>query len=129
MGNFESLVSSADTEHIDSADKDKARAALGEAKAWLEAETAKQDALPQHADPVLLASALDAKVSTLTSACAALTKPKPRPKPAETPKPAADAAAADAAAAGEAAPAAAAEGNESAPAAAAPASADGMDVD
>lgn len=116
ISTYEQLAASPDTDHIESADKEKATAALSEAKAWMEAECAKQDALPKHAEPTLLTSAIDAKLASVKAACAVLNKPKPKPKPAEV-KPTAEA---------EMAPAA--EGAAAAPAAA-PAAADGMDID
>lgn len=119
ISKMEALAASADTEHIAAADKSKATEELAAAKSWLDAEQAKQDALPKSADPTLLVAQLRAKCTALEASCAVLKAPKPAPKPAE---PAASAGAPAASAAdGDAAPAAAAD----APAAAA----DGMDID
>jgi heat shock protein 4 len=121
LASMDALAHSAETEHIDSADKAKAVDTLGAAKAWLSAEKAKQDALPKHADPVLMTAAVDSKRESVEAACAALKKQKPKPKP-EAAKPVEPAAEAAAAPAAEAAAAPAAE-------AGAPAAADGMDID
>jgi heat shock protein 4 len=76
-------------DHIDKADKDKISAELDNARTWLVASRAKQDALPQTANPVLLTADLIARKNNLEKlAKPILSRPKPKPKPAEAPKPA-----------------------------------------
>jgi len=77
-------------EHIDKADKDKIVGELDNARNWLAQARAKQDALPQSANPAFLSADLTSRKNNLEKlAKPILSKPKPKPKPAE-PKPAAE---------------------------------------
>ncbi|XP_066361911.1 heat shock 70 kDa protein 15-like [Miscanthus floridulus] len=75
-------------EHIDMSEKQKVINECSEAEIWLIEKRQHQDALPKHANPVLLAADLKKKAETLDRFCKPImTKPKPAPKP-ETPPPA-----------------------------------------
>ncbi|ERN03917.1 heat shock 70 kDa protein 14 [Amborella trichopoda] len=79
-------------DHIDGADKQKVVNECTEAEAWLREKKQQQDALPKHANPVLLSSDLKKKAETLDRFCRPImTKPKPvpakSPAPAENPPP------------------------------------------
>eukprot|EP00026_Physarum_polycephalum_P003020 Phypoly_transcript_03029.p1 GENE.Phypoly_transcript_03029~~Phypoly_transcript_03029.p1 ORF type:complete len:827 (+),score=228.19 Phypoly_transcript_03029:96-2576(+) len=76
-------------DHIDKADKDKISTELDNARAWLVQMRAKQDALPQTANPAFLTADLVARKNNLEKlAKPILSRPKPKPKPADPPKPA-----------------------------------------
>jgi heat shock protein 4 len=75
-------------EHIEISEKQKVINECSEAETWLIEKKQQQDALPKHANPVLLASDLKKKAETLDRFCKPImTKPKPAPKP-QTPPPA-----------------------------------------
>ncbi|XP_062179746.1 heat shock 70 kDa protein 15-like [Phragmites australis] len=75
-------------EHIDISEKQKVINECSEAETWLLEKKQQQDALPKHANPVLLAADLKKKAETLDRFCKPImTKPKPAPKP-QTPPPA-----------------------------------------
>ncbi|AQK93137.1 Heat shock 70 kDa protein 14 [Zea mays] len=75
-------------EHIDMSEKQKVISECSEAETWLMEKRQQQDALPKHANPVLLAADLKKKAETLDRFCKPImTKPKPVPKP-QTPPPA-----------------------------------------
>ncbi|OEL17456.1 Heat shock 70 kDa protein 14 [Dichanthelium oligosanthes] len=74
-------------EHIDISEKQKVINECSEAETWLREKKQQQDALPKHANPVLLAADLKKKSETLDRFCKPImTKPKPAPKP-QTPPP------------------------------------------
>ncbi|KAJ1261994.1 hypothetical protein BS78_09G072400 [Paspalum vaginatum] len=74
-------------DHIDISDKQKVINECSEAENWLSERKQQQDALPKHANPVLLVSELKKKAETLDRFCKPImTKPKPAPKP-QTPPP------------------------------------------
>ncbi|WVZ96785.1 hypothetical protein U9M48_042379 [Paspalum notatum var. saurae] len=74
-------------DHIDIADKQKVINECSEAENWLREREQQQEALPKHANPVLLVSDLRKKAETLDRFCKPImTKPKPAPKP-QTPLP------------------------------------------
>ncbi|WVZ96788.1 hypothetical protein U9M48_042381 [Paspalum notatum var. saurae] len=74
-------------DHIDIADKQKVIKECSEAENWLRDRKQQQDALPKHANPVLLVSELKNKAETLDRLCKPIMmKPKPAPKP-QTPPP------------------------------------------
>ncbi|CAN6340828.1 unnamed protein product [Urochloa humidicola] len=74
-------------EHIDISEKQKVINECSEAENWLREKKQQQDALPKHANPVLLVSDLKKKAETLDRFCKPImTKPKPAPKP-QTPPP------------------------------------------
>ncbi|PAN17560.1 hypothetical protein PAHAL_3G140000 [Panicum hallii] len=74
-------------EHIDISEKQKVINECSEAETWLAEKKQQQDALPKHANPVLLAADLKKKAETLDRFCKPImTKPKPAPKP-QTPPP------------------------------------------
>nr|ACR37007.1 unknown [Zea mays] len=69
-------------------EKQKVISECSEAETWLMEKRQQQDALPKHANPVLLAADLKKKAETLDRFCKPImTKPKPVPKP-QTPPPA-----------------------------------------
>ncbi|KAG0517223.1 hypothetical protein BDA96_09G070300 [Sorghum bicolor] len=74
-------------DHIDVSEKQKVINECSEAENWLREKKQQQDALPKHANPVLLVSDLKKKAETLDRFCKPImTKPKPAPKP-QTPPP------------------------------------------
>ncbi|KAI3789717.1 hypothetical protein L2E82_02520 [Cichorium intybus] len=74
-------------EHIDLSEKQKVLNDCSEAENWLREKTQQQDALPKHADPVLLSSDIRRKAEALDRGCRPImSKPKPAPpKAAEAP--------------------------------------------
>ncbi|KAL6608315.1 hypothetical protein ACP70R_041378 [Stipagrostis hirtigluma subsp. patula] len=75
-------------EHIEISEKQKVIDECSQAETWLVEKKQQQDALPKHANPVLLAADLKKKAETLDRFCKPImTKPKPAPKP-QTPPPA-----------------------------------------
>ncbi|KAI3525056.1 hypothetical protein L1887_03727 [Cichorium endivia] len=74
-------------EHIDLSEKQKVLNDCSEAENWLREKTQQQDALPKHADPVLLSSDIKRKAEALDRGCRPImSKPKPAPpKAAEAP--------------------------------------------
>ncbi|KAL6897865.1 hypothetical protein ACP4OV_006824 [Aristida adscensionis] len=75
-------------DHIDISEKQKVVNECSEAENWLREKKQQQDALPKHANPVLLVSDLKKKAEALDRFCKPImTKPKPAPKP-QTPPPA-----------------------------------------
>jgi heat shock protein 4 len=80
-------------DHIDISEKQKVVNECSEAETWLMEKKQQQDALPKHANPVLLVSDIKKKAEALDRLCKPImTKPKPAPKPqtpppAETPSP------------------------------------------
>jgi len=92
-------------EHIDTAERAKVTARVGEVLAWLTEQKSAQAALPMHADPVLTVAMLTAKRAETLAFCESIMnrpKPLPPPKPASPPAPAATAAPAQAAPAADA---------------------------
>ncbi|CAL4895421.1 unnamed protein product [Urochloa decumbens] len=74
-------------EHIDISDKQKVINECSVAENWLREKQQQQDALPKHANPVLLVSDLKKKAETLDRFCKPImTKPKPAPKPQTPPQ-------------------------------------------
>ncbi|KAL6897866.1 hypothetical protein ACP4OV_006825 [Aristida adscensionis] len=79
-------------DHIDISEKQKVINECSEAENWLREKKQQQDALPKHANPVVLVSDLKKKAEALDRFCKPImTKPKPAPKP-QTPPPAPQAA-------------------------------------
>jgi heat shock protein 4 len=75
-------------DHIDISEKQKVINECSEAENWLLEKKHQQDALPKHANPVLLVSEIKKKAEALDRFCKPImTKPKPAPKP-QTPPPA-----------------------------------------
>jgi heat shock protein 4 len=75
-------------DHIDISEKQKVINECSEAENWLLEKKHQQDALPKHANPVLLVSDIKKKAEALDRFCKPImTKPKPAPKP-QTPPPA-----------------------------------------
>uniref|UniRef100_A0A804PYT1 Heat shock 70 kDa protein 14 n=1 Tax=Zea mays TaxID=4577 RepID=A0A804PYT1_MAIZE len=73
-------------EHIDMSEKRKVINECSEAETWLIEKKQQQDALPKHANSVLLAADLKKKAETLDRFCKPImTKPKPAPKPQTPP--------------------------------------------
>ncbi|KAJ9537815.1 hypothetical protein OSB04_030548 [Centaurea solstitialis] len=74
-------------EHIDLSEKQKVLNECSEAENWLREKKQLQEALPKHADPVLLSSDIRKKAEALDRVCRPImSKPKPAPpKPAATP--------------------------------------------
>lgn len=74
--------------HLEQKDKLTIAQEAQKAEAWLMEQLARQEALPQHADPVLTMDALKQQVTHLTGVCQPiLNKPKPAPKKEEPAKP------------------------------------------
>ncbi|KAL6607734.1 hypothetical protein ACP70R_040797 [Stipagrostis hirtigluma subsp. patula] len=74
-------------DHIDISEKQKVINECSEAENWLREKKQQQDALPKHANPVLLVSDIRKKAEALDRFCKPImTKPKPAPKP-QTPPP------------------------------------------
>ncbi|KAJ1261991.1 hypothetical protein BS78_09G072100 [Paspalum vaginatum] len=74
-------------DHIEISEKQKVINECSEAENWLRERKEQQEALPKHANPVLLVSDLRKKAETLDRFCKPImTKPKPAPKP-QTPPP------------------------------------------
>ncbi|XP_058111130.1 heat shock 70 kDa protein 14-like [Magnolia sinica] len=79
-------------DHIDIAEKQKVVNECGQAEAWLREKRQQQDALPKHANPVLLSADVKRKAETLDRFCRPIMM-KSRPPPAkpqasgETPPP------------------------------------------
>ncbi|VAH15205.1 unnamed protein product [Triticum turgidum subsp. durum] len=79
-------------DHIDESEKQKVNE-CSDAETWLTEKKQQQDALPKHANPVLLVSDIKKKAEALDRFCKPImTKPRPAPKPqtpppAETPSP------------------------------------------
>jgi len=89
INSFREAASSSDQkfDHIDISEKQKVINECSEAENWLRERKQQQDALPKHANPVLLVSDLKKKAETLDRFCKPImTKPKPAPKP-QTPPP------------------------------------------
>ncbi|KAF6988568.1 hypothetical protein CFC21_006083 [Triticum aestivum] len=80
-------------DHIDESEKQKVVNECSDAETWLTEKKQQQDALPKHANPVLLVSDIKKKAEALDRFCKPImTKPRPAPKPqtpppAETPSP------------------------------------------
>ncbi|VAH03131.1 unnamed protein product [Triticum turgidum subsp. durum] len=80
-------------DHIDISEKQKVVNECSAAETWLMEKKQQQDALPKHANPVLLVSDIKKKAEALDRFCKPImTKPRPAPKPqtpppAETPSP------------------------------------------
>ncbi|XP_044966960.1 heat shock 70 kDa protein 15-like [Hordeum vulgare subsp. vulgare] len=80
-------------DHIDISEKQKVVNECSDAETWLMEKKQQQDALPKHANPVLLVSDIKKKAEALDRFCKPImTKPRPAPKPqtpplAETPSP------------------------------------------
>ncbi|KAL5226720.1 hypothetical protein ABZP36_014985 [Zizania latifolia] len=68
--------------HIDVEEKQKVINECSEAEAWLREKRQQQDALPKHANPVLLSSDIKKKAETVDRFCKPIMmKPKPAPTP------------------------------------------------
>lgn len=75
-------------DHIDMSEKQKVLDECSEAEIWLIEKQQQQDALPKHADPVLLISDMKKKAEALDRSCRPImSKPKPAPKPQTPPPP------------------------------------------
>ncbi|XP_006643833.1 heat shock 70 kDa protein 15-like isoform X2 [Oryza brachyantha] len=74
-------------DHIDIEEKQKVINECSEAEVWLREKKQQQDALPKHANPVLLSSDIKKKAETVDRFCKPImTKPKPAPKPQTPPQ-------------------------------------------
>ncbi|KAI3525042.1 hypothetical protein L1887_03713 [Cichorium endivia] len=74
-------------DHIDLSEKQKVLNDCSEAENWLREKTQQQDALPKHADPVLLTSDIKRKAEALDRGCRPImSKPKPAPPKAASPE-------------------------------------------
>eukprot|EP01104_Vermistella_antarctica_P012442 TRINITY_DN35_c0_g2_i1.p1 TRINITY_DN35_c0_g2~~TRINITY_DN35_c0_g2_i1.p1 ORF type:complete len:873 (-),score=354.80 TRINITY_DN35_c0_g2_i1:275-2893(-) len=72
--------------HIDAADREKVVKQCADAALWLEGKIKEQEALPKHADPVLVKADLVNRVALVANFCKAImNKSKPAP-PKEEPK-------------------------------------------
>ncbi|XP_052158244.1 heat shock 70 kDa protein 15-like [Oryza glaberrima] len=74
-------------DHIEMEEKQKVINQCSEAEVWLREKIQQQDALPKHANPVLLSSDLKKKAETVDRFCKPIMmKPKPAPKPQTPPQ-------------------------------------------
>uniref|UniRef100_A0A0D9UXK1 Uncharacterized protein n=1 Tax=Leersia perrieri TaxID=77586 RepID=A0A0D9UXK1_9ORYZ len=74
-------------DHIDIEEKQKVINECSDAEAWLREKRQQQDALPKHANPVLLSSDIKKKAETVDRFCKPIMmKPKPAPKPQTPPQ-------------------------------------------
>ncbi|XP_042414310.1 heat shock 70 kDa protein 15-like [Zingiber officinale] len=73
-------------DHIDLAEKQKVVSECGEAEAWLREKQQQQNALPKHANPILLSADIKRKAESLDRFCKPImTKPRPAPPKPQTP--------------------------------------------
>ncbi|KAG8053154.1 hypothetical protein GUJ93_ZPchr0001g31131 [Zizania palustris] len=72
-------------DHIDLEEKQTVINECSEAEVWLREKRQQQDALPKHANPVLLSSDIKKKAETIDRLCKPIMM-KPKPKPAPTPQ-------------------------------------------
>ncbi|KAL4589187.1 hypothetical protein LXL04_002092 [Taraxacum kok-saghyz] len=74
-------------DHIDLAEKQKVLNDCSEAENWVREKTQQQEALPKHADPVLLSADIKRKAEALDRGCRPImSKPKPAPPKAASPE-------------------------------------------